>query len=222
MAGPLESAWRFLLANQDRFVELLTRHLELVVLSELLAIAVAVPLGILATRHERAKGYIVGAGNVAQTIPTLAVIALVLPVLGIGFLPALVGLFVYALLPILTNTVTGLEDVDENTVRAARGMGMTDWQIIRKIKLPLAVPVIFAGIRTSSVINVGTAYLAFFIGGGGLGIWVINGIKLYQFDMMLAGAVTGALLAISMDVIFAFVERTLGGEALQHESVTTG
>lgn len=213
----LVAAWAFLMENFDRFVELLIQHVMLVGLSVLLAIVVAVPLGVLATRNERAKGYILGTGNVAQTIPTLAIIALVFPLLGIGFLPSLVGLFAYAILPILTNTITGLEDVDPGTIEAARGMGMTENEILRNIKLPLAVPVIFAGIRTSAVLNVGTAYLAFFIGGGGLGVWVISGINLFDMPQVLAGAIPGALLAITMDSTFALVERWLGGEAATNE-----
>jgi osmoprotectant transport system permease protein len=218
----LFEAWQFLLTNLDRFVELLSQHLMLVLISEVLAIAVAVPLGVLATRNERTKSYILGAGNVAQTVPTLAIIALVFPILGIGFLPALVGLFAYAVLPILTNTITGLEDVSDDTIEAARGMGMTENEILRKIQLPLSIPVIFAGIRTSAVINVGTAYLAFFIGGGGLGVWVISGINLFEMQKVLAGAIPGALLAITMDSLFALIEHRLGGEAGVNQQAATG
>jgi osmoprotectant transport system permease protein len=220
--GQLPAAWKFLVSHQDQFFTLLSEHLKLVLVSEFLAIAAAVPLGILATRNDRLKSVILSVGNTAQTVPTLAIIALVFPVLGIGFLPSLVGLFTYALLPILTNTITGIESVDENTIEAARGMGMTDTEILRKIQLPLSVPVLFAGIRTSSVINVGTAYLAFFIGGGGLGVWAVGGIKLYAMDQALAGAIPGALLAILMDSGFALVERRLGGESLQDQSAVTG
>ena len=213
----LLAAKTYLVENLDRFIELLGQHIALVSISVVLAILVAVPLGVLATRNEQAKGYILGVGNVAQTIPTLAIIALVFPLLGIGFLPSLVGLFAYAILPILTNTITGLEGVEEGAVEAARGMGMTENEILRQIKLPLAIPVIFAGIRTSAVINVGTAYLAFFIGGGGLGVWVISGINLFNMPQVLAGAIPGALLAITMDTVFALIERQLGGEATINE-----
>lgn len=210
----LIAAYSHLVAHFDEFLGLLREHLTLVLVSVGLAIIVAIPMGVLATRNERAKNVVMGFGNVSQTIPTLAIIALVFPVLGLGFLPALVGLFVYALLPILTNTVAGLENVDESTVEAARGMGMTENQILRRIKLPLALPVIFAGIRTSAVLNVGTAYLAFFIGGGGLGVWVITGISLFDTAQLLAGAIPGALLAIGLDSLFAVVEGRLGGESL--------
>ena len=207
----LAAAWSFLASHPDRFVELLREHLLLVFVSETLAVAVAVPLGIAAIWDERAASAVSTVGNVAQTVPTLAVIALVFPLLGLGLLPSLVALSVYAFLPVLTNTVAGLESVGEGTVDAARGMGMTDWEILRNIRLPLALPVIFAGIRTSVVLNVGTAYLAFFIGGGGLGVWVIGGIKLFSTAQLLAGAIPGALLAITLDSGLALVERYLGG-----------
>lgn len=218
----LAAAYRYLITNFDEFLGLLQQHLTLVLVSVGLAIIVAIPLGILAERNERTKSLVMGLGNVAQTIPTLAIIALVFPLLGLGFLPALVGLFTYALLPILTNTVAGLENVDESTVEAARGMGMTQNQITRKIKLPLAIPVIFAGIRTSAVLNVGTAYLAFFIGGGGLGVWVITGISLFDTPQLLAGAIPGALLAISLDSLFALIEGRLSGESLAEQLPMAG
>lgn len=224
MAGLLElliATYSYLVANFEEFLGLFQEHLALVFISVGLAIAVAVPSGIVATRNDRVKGVVMSIGNVAQSIPTLAIIALVFPILGLGFLPSLVGLFAYALLPILTNTIAGIESVDEDTIRAARGMGMTQNEILRKIQLPLAVPVIFAGIRTSAVLNVGTAYLAFFIGGGGLGVWVITGISLFDTPQLLAGAIPGALLAIGMDSLFAVIEKRLGGEAIQSQTAAS-
>lgn len=201
---------QYLFNNLPTFWELLSRHLVLVLVSELVAIAVAVPMGVAATRYERVKGPILSLGNVAQTIPPLAIIALSFPVLGLGYLPSVVALFIYALLPVLTNTIAGIESVDEGVIDAARGMGMTKNERLRRIELPLALPVIFAGIRTSTIINVGTAYLAFFIGGGGLGVWVISGINLFNMPQVVAGAVPGALLAISLDFILGRVEGHLG------------
>lgn len=218
----LPAAYEFITSHWSQFLHHLWTHMKLVLIAELLAILVAVPLGIAATRFPRAKSGIQGFGNTAQTIPTLAIIFLMIPITGIGFVTAVAGLFVYALLPILTNTIAGIEGVDEGMVEAAKGMGMTDMEILRKIQLPKAIPVIFAGIRTSVVIGVGTAYLAFFVGGGGLGTWVLQGIKLYQMEMAIAGAVPGALLAISLDSGFALLERYLGGEALQSEDLATG
>lgn len=209
----IPAAWEFITNNWSQFLHHLWTHVKLVLVSELLAIMVAVPLGIAATRFPRAKSSIKGFGNTAQTIPTLAIIFLMLPITGIGFVTAVAGLFAYAILPILTNTIAGIEEVDDGVVEAARGMGMTDWDILKQIELPLAVPVIFAGIRTSTVIGVGTAYLAFFVGGGGLGTWVLQGIKLYQMEMAIAGAIPGALLAITLDSGFALLESYLGGDA---------
>ncbi|MDG5759946.1 ABC transporter permease [Natronococcus sp. A-GB1] len=218
----LLATYTYLVANFDEFLRLLAEHLALVLVSVALAIVIAIPMGVLATRNERAKSIVMSFGNVSQTVPTLAIIALVFPILGLGFLPALVGLFAYALLPILTNTVAGLENVDESTVEAARGMGMTENQILRQIQLPLAVPVIFAGIRTSAVLNVGTAYLAFFIGGGGLGVWVISGISLFNTPQLLAGAIPGALLAIGLDSLFGLIEGRLSGESMAEQSAAAG
>lgn len=213
---------RYLVDHFPTFLRLLQEQLLLVFVSELAAIAVAVPLGVLSTRDDRVKRITLGFGSVAQTVPTLAILALVFPFLGLGFKPALVGLFLYALMPILINTVTGIEDVSEDTIDAARGMGMTDVEILRRIQLPLAIPVIFAGIRTSAVINMGTAYLAYFIGGGGLGLWVVSGIQLFNMPQVLAGAIPGALIAIGLDVTFAAVERRLGGEGINRGLATAG
>jgi len=219
VTGTFLEGMQYLSNNLPTFWELLNRHLVLVLISELVAIAVAVPMGIAATRYERVKGPILSLGNVAQTIPPLAIIALSFPVLGLGYLPSVVALFIYALLPVLTNTIAGIESVDEGVIDAARGMGMTKNERLRRIELPLALPVIFAGIRTSTIINVGTAYLAFFIGGGGLGVWVISGINLFNMPQVVAGAVPGALLAISLDFILGRVEGHLG-DSSPEESAT--
>ncbi|ELY63282.1 ABC transporter permease [Natrinema versiforme] len=204
---------RYLVANSDQALGLLVQHLKLVLVSELAAIAIAVPLGVLAVRYERAREPIMAAGNVAQTIPSLAVIALMFPILGLGFRPAVVALFVYALLPILTNTIAGIDGIEQSTLDAARGMGMTDNELLVRIQLPIAFPVIFAGIRTSTVINVGTAYLAFFIGAGGLGRWVISGIDLFDMSQVFAGALVGAVLAITLDLALAGIERQLRSDS---------
>ena len=219
--GELPGAYEFITSHWSQFLHHLWTHIKLVLVSELLAILVAIPLGIAATQFPRTKSTIKGFGNTAQTIPTLAIIFLMLPITGIGFVTAVAGLFVYALLPILTNTIAGIEGVEGGVVEAARGMGMTDLEILRKIQLPKAIPVIFAGIRTSTVIGVGTAYLAFFVGGGGLGTWVLQGIKLYNMEMAIAGAVPGALLAIALDSTFALIERYLGGDVQQSDNMAS-
>lgn len=223
MSNILFATFEYLSSNFSTFLQLLQEHVLLVVLAEVAAIIIAVPVGILATRNETVKRYGLQVANVFHTIPPLAVIALVFPIVGIGIRAGFVALWVYGLLPILINTITGIEEVSEDTVQAARGMGMTENQILRQVQLPLAVPVIFAGIRTSTVINVGNAYLAFFIGAGGLGDWVISGIVLFNNPQILAGAIPGALLAILLDVSLGQVEARLGGtsEAGQHAPETT-
>lgn len=218
----LWATWMYLLAHWGTFTTLFLEHLKLVFVAEMLAIVVAVPAGVLSTQYDQVRSVAESVGNVAQTIPPLAVIALMLPLLGLGFLPALVGLFTYALLPVLTNTIAGIESVDDDTVEAARGMGMTEWEILRKIRLPLALPVIFAGIRTSTILCVGTAYLAYFIGGGGLGVWVISGIRLFKTPQLLAGAITGALLAVFLDGALALVERRLSSDATVDKATASG
>jgi osmoprotectant transport system permease protein len=210
MSNILIAAFEFLFANLSNFLHLLQEHVLLVFIAEVAAIVIAVPVGILATRNETVKRYGLQVANVFHTIPPLAVIAIVFPVVGIGIRAGFVALWLYGLLPILINTITGIEEVSEDTVRAARGMGMTENQILRKVQLPLAVPVIFAGIRTSTVINVGNAYLAFFIGAGGLGDWVITGIALFDNPQILAGAIPGALLAILLDTALGRVQNRLG------------
>ncbi|MFC6974624.1 ABC transporter permease [Halomicroarcula sp. GCM10025709] len=209
MSNLLVAAFEYLVNNFDGFLTLLREHVVLVLVAQVAAIIVAVTAGVLATRNDRIKTWVLSGGNVSQTIPPLAVIALVFPFVGIGFNSALVAMWVYALLPIITNTIAGIEEVEESTIRSAEGMGMTEREILWDIQLPLAVPVIFAGIRTSTVMNVGTAYLAIFIGAGGLGDWVVTGIQLFNNPQILAGAIPGAILAISLDTVLGAVERTL-------------
>jgi len=176
-------------------------HVELVLMSGGLAIAIGVPLGIVLTRR-RMRGVaesIIQVVNLGQTIPTLAVLALSMSVLGIGTVPAVFALWLYSLLPIVRNTYQGILSVDPAMLEAAQGMGMRPRQMLWQVELPNALYVIIAGIRTALVINVGTVPLAFLIGGGGLGQLIFTGISLYNTGMMLAGAIPTALLAVVID-----------------------
>ena len=145
--------------------------------------------------------------GVLQTLPGIALLAFMIPLLGIGLIPALAALTLYALYPIVRNTYTGVRDADPAAVDAARALGMTDRQILRDVRIPLAAPVIMAGIRTAAVIDVGTATLAAFIGAGGLGEPIVSGLALSDTRMILAGAIPAALLAIAVDATLAGVER---------------
>jgi osmoprotectant transport system permease protein len=186
-------------------------HLRLILISTGLAIAVAVPAGILITREgfRDFSGLILGVANFGQSVPSIAILAIFMGILGLGATTAIFALWLYALLPIVRNTATGIEEVDPNVIEAARGMGMTNRQILLRIELPLAFPVMFAGMRTASVINVGTAALGAFIGAGGLGTFIITGIPLMRERMILVGAILTAVMAVLVDWILGKVQESL-------------
>ncbi len=183
------------------------RHLELVAVSLGFAVVVAVPLGLLLERVRRAAETLVRATGLLQTIPSIALLAFMIPLLGIGVLPAVVALFAYSLYPIVRNTYTGVRDADPAATAAGRALGMTPRQVLLQVRLPLAAPVIMAGIRTAAVINVGTATLAAFIGAGGLGDPIVAGLALNDTPMILSGAVPAALLALVVDLLLGGAER---------------
>ncbi len=182
------------------------RHLLLVGLSLAAAIVLAVPLGLLLERARRgAEGVIRGVG-VIQTLPSIALLAFTIPLLGVGVLPAVTALFLYSLFPILRNTFTGVRDSDPLATDGASASGMTQGQVLRQVRLPLAAPVIMAGIRTAAVINVGTATLAAFIGAGGLGDPIVSGLALADTRLILSGAIPAAMLAVAVDAVLGWVE----------------
>lgn len=183
------------------------QHLKLVGISGGLAILVGVPLGLALSRPSmrRSAETIMQTLNIGSTIPTLAVIALSMSLLGIGVVPAIFGLWVASLLPIVRNTYAGVLGVPAYYVEAAQGMGMRPMQVLSRVELPNALFVTFAGIRTALAVNVGTAPLAFLIGGGGLGELIFTGIDLNEPGMMLAGAVPTALLAVLVDLMFGAI-----------------
>lgn len=207
---PIESfaltGWiEYILEHPDEFVGMLREHLQMVVIGVTAAIVVAVPAGIAATRHQTIGTLVMNMGAVAQTIPPLGVIALTFAFLGVGPRPAILALFLYGLLPILKNTTAGIRNVETAQVEAGRGMGMTRLQRLWRIELPLALPVIIAGIRTTIVLSVGIAYLGAFIGAGGLGQWIILGQQRYANEILLAGAIPGAVLVILIDQAFGWL-----------------
>lgn len=199
--------WNFIISNQAEILDQAVEHIGLTFVSLLVAVVIGIPLGLLATRYEKVSGPVLGAVGVIQTIPSIALLGFMLPLLGIGALPAVTALFLYALLPIVRNTYSGINEVDSSVVEAARGMGMTGSQLLRKVELPLAAPVIFAGIRTATVINVGVATLCALIGAGGLGEFIFRGIALNNAVMIMAGALPAALLALGFDFMLGVLER---------------
>ena len=185
------------------------RHLQLTALALGLGILVAVPLGMALERKRRWAEPVIRLVSVTQTIPSIAILAFMIPLLGIGFGPARAALCVYSLFPILRSTFTGLRDASPDAVAAGRALGMTGEQLLLWIRLPLAVPVILAGVRTSAVLIVGTATLAAFIGAGGLGEPIVAGLQLADSKMILSGAIPAALLAVAVDLVLGAVERAL-------------
>jgi len=186
-----------------------TRHLALTFLALIMAVMVAVPLGVLIYRNMTTGSIIIYLSGLLQTVPSIALLALMIPLFGIGVVPAVVALFLYALLPILRNTLTGLQAVDPKLKQVAEAMGMTHSQQLRWLELPLALPVIVAGIRTAAGINVGTATLAAFIGAGGLGEFIVTGLALNNTSMILRGAIPAALLAVVVELVFELIQRRI-------------
>ena len=216
-------ALEYTVKNLTEFFRLIYEHLILVFISMAAAIIVGVTLGVIMTRKglEGISPVIMAVVNVWQSVPSLGVIALaygILPMLGmsgIGVVPALIALFMHAVAPIVRNTYAGIESVSDDVIESATGMGMTKKQILFDIEIPNAMPVIMGGIRTSTAIIVGTAPLAFLIGGGGLGFWIFTGIALFDMGIMLAGAVPVALLAMFVDYLLAMLEKVVVSKGIQ-------
>jgi osmoprotectant transport system permease protein len=199
----------YLWSQRSTILSLTLRHLLLVGVSLAGAIAVALPLGLALERSRRAAESVIRGVGLLQTLPSIALLAFMIPLLGIGVVPALIALFLYSLYPILRNTYTGVRDAAPEAVGAAWALGMTPGQVLRYVRLPLAAPVIMAGIRTAAVINVGTATLAAFIGAGGLGDPIAAGLALSDTRMILSGALPAALLALLVDAVLGASERVV-------------
>lgn len=208
-------ALAIVLARPGEFLDALLTHVELSAAALAAAIVLAVPLGLALSRRAHAALLAINGANVAKTVPSLAVLALMLPILGTGFVPALAALFLLGVPPILINTVAAITRVDADVVGAATAMGMTRRQIARRVELPLAVPVVFAGIRTAAVEVVASATLASFIGGGGLGDFITAGIAMSEMSQLLVGALPVALLTVATELGFATLQRGLTPRGLR-------
>lgn len=194
-------------SRSDLITEAFLQHIFLSFTALAIGIALALPLGVLVARYRRFAEPIIGVTAILQTIPSLALFGFLVPLIGIGSKTALIALVIYALLPIIRNTYAGLTGVDESVIEAGRGMGMTPNQILKKIELPIALPVIMAGIRTATVLTVGIATLATFVGAGGLGDVIYRGLQSYNNSLVLAGALPVALLAIAFDFLLKWMEK---------------
>jgi osmoprotectant transport system permease protein len=203
---------QFMLQNHAEVLERTLKHLWLVGVSTFLAVLVGIPLGILITRWPVLNKPVLGGANIIQTIPSLALFGFLLPAPWIGARAdrlAILALTLYALLPLIRNTYTGIKGVDRAVVEAGRGMGMTDRQLLWQVELPLALGVIIAGVRVATVISVGVATIAAAIGAGGLGQYILSGLSMVNNQVILAGAIPAAVLAIMADVSLGWLEKRL-------------
>jgi osmoprotectant transport system permease protein len=201
-------------------IQFTAQHLELVIVSSIITVTLGLTLGILVTRRSLREflPLVSDLVNGAQTVPTLAIVAIMAPIIGFGFWPAVIALILYGILPVVRNTIAGLNAVDRFMIDSARGMGMTPAQILWKIEIPNASRVILAGVRTSVVINIGTAALGAFVGSGGLGVPIASGLSLNVEPFVLLGALPAALLAILIDYLLGRVEFVLTPRGLQLEA----
>jgi osmoprotectant transport system permease protein len=206
------TSWNFFQSHRSEIFHATLDHLILVVIAMALAIAIAVPLGMLIVQHRYLRTIALGIASVFQTIPSLALFGFLIPIPfigGIGRRTAIVALVLYALLPILRNTYVGLSGVDPAILEAAEAMGMTSTQILLRVRLPLALSIILAGIRTATIITIGVATIAAAIGAGGLGTFIFRGVAMVSDAVILAGAIPAALLAIFADLLLGQLERRL-------------
>ena len=201
---------KLLTTFQERFGDWLTalgQHLQLSLLTLLLAIFLAVPLSIYLSTRKRASNWVLQVAGIFQTIPSMALLGLFIPIMGIGTLPALTALVIYAIFPILQNTITGLQGIDPSLEEAGVAFGMTKWERLKKFEIPLAMPVIMSGIRTAAVMIIGTATLAALIGAGGLGSFILLGIDRNNASLILIGALSSAFLAIAFNLLLKWMEK---------------
>jgi osmoprotectant transport system permease protein len=205
----LRDAWSYIVAHPDRFADALGRHVALSASALLLAALIAIPAGIALKGRPRYALFAINAANVGRTLPSLAVLALVMPMLGTGFAPALFALTLLATPPILINTYAAVSQVDPDVIDAARGMGMRSRAITRRIVVPLALPIIAAGVRIAAIQVISGAVLAAYIGGGGLGDFITAGIAMMQLPLLIVGAVPATLLAIGTDLAFGRLQKAL-------------
>ena len=206
------SPWTFFVDHRAEILEATLAHLTLVVIAMAFAIAIAVPLGMLIVQRPALRNIALGIASIFQTIPSLALFGFLIPIPfigGIGRRTAIVALVLYALLPILRNTYVGLTGIDRAVLEAAEAMGMTDAQILWRVRFPLALAFILAGIRTATVITIGVATIAAAIGAGGLGTFIFRGVAMVSDAVILAGAIPAALLAIFADIFLGWLERRL-------------
>ncbi|MCD9080094.1 choline ABC transporter permease [Staphylococcus sp. HMSC068D03] len=205
----------YLIDNGGILVNKTFEHLYISVVALLLAMIVAIPLGVLLSKREKLSKISLTVAGILQTIPTLAILALMIPLFGVGKTTAIIALFIYVLLPILNNTIVGVQNIDSNVKEAGRSMGMTNFQLMKDVELPLALPMILSGIRLSSVYVISWAALASYVGAGGLGDLIFNGLALYEPMMIIVGTILVTVLALIVDLILAQIEKWIVPKGLK-------
>lgn len=198
--------FRYLLTRQEVIWPAMKIQLYLMLVASIITAAIGIPLGILAQRYPRLKAPVIGGAGILYTIPILAMFGFLIPMLGIGNKTALLAMVIYGILPVLQNTYTGINEVNPFIKEAARGMGASSGQLLLKVEIPLALPVILAGVRTSVVMNVSIATFAVFIGAGGMGSIIVQGMRTYNSGMLLAGTLLVAVLAVVVDRILGWLQ----------------
>lgn len=198
---------QYIIDNISTILAYLLEHIQLTVISIVIAIIIGVPLGVLVSYVRPFRRPILGCANVIQAIPSIAILGFLVPFLGIGEKPAIFMVVIYSLLPIIKNTATGLASINPEMVEAAKGIGMKKFEILLRVKLPLALPVIMAGIRISAVTAVGLVTIAAFIGAGGLGYLIYSGIRTVNSHLIIAGALPACILALLVDLLISIIEK---------------
>ncbi|MZQ81179.1 ABC transporter permease subunit [Paenibacillus sp. 5J-6] len=204
----MNSLYEAFMERKFEIIKAIGEHIQISFIALMIAVVIAIPIAIYGTRRPRWAEGIIGVSAVLQTIPSLALLGLLIPFVGIGKKPAIIALIIYSLLPILRNTYTGIRQIDQNLIEASNAMGMNGWQRLWRVELPLALPFIMSGIRTAMVLVIGTTTLAALVGAGGLGKLILLGIDRNNHDLIILGAVPVALLAIAFDYLLRFAERT--------------
>jgi osmoprotectant transport system permease protein len=210
------SAIEYCIKNIGLILKLTVEHIEITLIAVSISTVIGVAIGIYITRHRRAAATVIGVAGVLYTIPSLALFGMLIPFIGIGLKPTLIALILYSQLALVRNTFVGIVHIDPSIREAGKGMGMSNWQFLRMVEIPVALPVIMAGIRTAAVMNIGTATIAAYIGAGGLGWLIFRGIASVNSEQIIAGAVPVILLAVGVDYLFILLERALTPAGLRH------
>ncbi len=211
----LKETFEFAISNRDTVLTELIQHIKITALAAFLSCLVSIPVGFLVSNNKKISKIVMNISNVIQTIPSIALFALTIPILNIGFQTAVFALFLYGLMPILKNTIIGVNSVDTAIIQAAKGMGMNRWETLYIVKIPIAMPIIMGGVRISIVTGIGIATIASLIGAGGLGSFIFSGLSSMDIPKILTGAITAALLAIFADLILGLVEKALTSKGLR-------